>query len=111
MAVFGALLIVAASYRPWALPNSIDRFWRPVLDSSNTVCRQREFLGSAPEAVQSASADIPMGSNGPITLFQLYYLGSQNVELSDVRTIGRMAGLLQAKGKSFHIRGQSSTRG
>jgi hypothetical protein len=112
MAVFGALLIVAAWYRPWALPNSIDRFWRPVLDSSNTVLLcvgQREFLGSAPEAGQSASADIPMGSNGPITLFQLYYLGSQNVELSDVRTIGRMAGLLQAKGKSFHIRGQSST--
>jgi hypothetical protein len=36
-------------------------------------------------------------------------LGSQNVALADVRTISRLAGLLQAKGKAFTLRGQSST--
>jgi hypothetical protein len=108
-----AVLVGLAWFRPWVLPSNLDRFWRPVVDSSSSVLLcvgQREFLGSSPEAGQeSARGDIPNGVDGPVTLFQLYYLGSQNVALCDVRTIGRLTGLLQAKGKSVHVRGQSST--
>ena len=36
-------------------------------------------------------------------------VGSQNVALTDVMTLGRLTGFLQGKGKAFHIRGESST--
>jgi hypothetical protein len=45
----------------------------------------------------------------PITLFELYYMGSQNVAFPDVKTLGRLTGLLQASGKSHRILGESST--
>lgn len=70
---------------------------------------QREFLGSSPEPGQVAVTDLPGASSGPIPLFQLYYMGSQNLSLPDVSTIGRLTGLLQTKGKTFRIRGQLST--
>ncbi|MGD0047502.1 MAG: hypothetical protein ABSE42_10820 [Bryobacteraceae bacterium] len=108
----GLLVVATVWLKPWARQIDLDRFWKPVLDSSNTVllCMgQREFLGSSPERGQVAVADLPGVSSGPITLFQLYYLGSQNLSLTDVSTIGRLTGLLQAKGKTFHIRGQLST--
>jgi hypothetical protein len=70
---------------------------------------QREFLGSSPEPGQSLLTDLPSPSNGPVTLFQLYYMGSQNLSVPDVTTIARLIGLLQTKGKTFRIRGQLST--
>jgi hypothetical protein len=52
----------------------------------------------------------PHSEPGPqTTLYQLYYLGSQNVGIADVITMGRLTGLLQAKGKAYHIRAESST--
>jgi hypothetical protein len=36
-------------------------------------------------------------------------MGSQNLSLPDVVAMGRLTGLLQTKGKAFHIRGQLST--
>lgn len=113
VAVAIGLLVVAIVWlRPWARQSDLGRFWKLVLDSSNTVllCMgQREFLGSSPEPGQVAVTDLPGVSSGPITLFQLYYMGSQNLSLPDVSTIGRLTGLLQAKGRTFHIRGQLST--
>jgi hypothetical protein len=111
-ASMGLLVVAIIWFRPWATQSDLDRFWKPVLDSSNTVllCMgQREFLGSSSEPGQVAGADLPGASSGPITLFQLYYLGSQNLSLPDVSTVGRLTGLLQTKGKTFHIRGQLST--
>ncbi len=108
VAVFVALLVALV----WPRPSDLDRFWKPVLDSSNTVLLcvgQREFLGSSSEPGQVASADLPGDSKGPITVSQLYYLGSQNLSLPDASTIARLTGLLQTKGKMFHIRGQLST--
>jgi hypothetical protein len=96
-----ATCVVAALWlKPWAPETSLDRFWRPVLDSSSTVLLcvgQREFLGSSPEAGQTIDEDLPKTTGSPVTLFQLYYLGSQNIALSDARTLGRLTGLLQAK--------------
>jgi hypothetical protein len=111
-AVIGLLVVAIVWLRPWARPSDLDRFWKPVLNSSNTVLLcvgQREFLGSSPEPGQVTVTDLPGASSGPITLFQLYYMGSQNLSLADASTIGRLTGLLQTKGKTFHIRGQLST--
>ncbi|MGA2039538.1 MAG: hypothetical protein ABSH42_09710 [Bryobacteraceae bacterium] len=111
-AAIGLLVLSTVWLRPWARPSDLDRFWKPVLDSSNTVLLcigQREFLGASPEPGQVAIADLPTVSSGPITLFQLYYMGSQNLSLPDVSIIGSLTGLLQTKGKTFHIRGQLST--
>jgi hypothetical protein len=111
-ALAGLLVVSGFWLGPWGRRSDLDRFWKPVLDSSNSVllCMgQREFLGSSPEPGQSFLTDLPSPSNGPVTLFQLYYMGSQNLSLPDVTTIGRLIGLLQTKGKAFHIRGQLST--
>jgi len=70
---------------------------------------QREFLGSGPEPGQSFLTDLPVPSSGPVTLFQLYYMGSQNLSLPDVTTVARLVALLQTKGKGFRVRGQLST--
>jgi hypothetical protein len=111
--VLGALVWL----RPWTQRSGLDRFWAPVLDSSSTVLLcvgQRQFLGSSPETAQRSSVDLPRardesGSPAAITLFKLYYLGSQNVAFPDVMTLARLTGLLAAKGKSYHVRGESST--
>lgn len=117
-AAVAALLLAAVWLKPWAPRTALDRFWGPVLESSNTLLLclgQRQFLGSSPEPQQPADPDRPHqpgASSEPreqITLFQLYYMGSQNVAFPDARTLGRLTGLLQARGKSYRILGQSST--
>jgi hypothetical protein len=83
-----------------------------VLESSSPVLLcvgQRPFTGFSASEPQSSSTGVPDAATPRTTLFQLYYLGSQNVALPDVMTLGRLAGLLQAKGKAYHIRGESST--
>jgi hypothetical protein len=70
---------------------------------------QRPFAGFSATEPQSSSGPAQHTAGPQTTLFQLYYLGSQNVALTDVMTLGRLTGLLQAKGKAFHIRGESST--
>ncbi len=111
-AVTGLLVVALLWFPAWSRQRDLDRFWKPVLDSSNTVllCMgQREFLGSSPEPGQSSLTDLPPPSKGPVTLFQLYYMGSQNLSLPELTTIVRLAALLQTRGKAFHIRGQLST--
>ncbi len=120
VAALGALVILLiglAWFKPWVSRSALDRFWRPVLESPSAVLLcvgQRQFLGSSPEPGQQATGDLPnagppAGSTVPITLFTLYYLGSQNVAVTDATTLGRLTGLLQARGKQYRIRSQSST--
>ena len=113
-----AVAIASAWLHPWAPRSALDRFWAPVLDSESTVLLcvgQRQFLGSSPETAQQSGADLPkasdrgLGSPAAITLFKLYYLGSQNVAFPDVMTLARLTGLLAAKGKTYRVRGESST--
>jgi hypothetical protein len=119
-AVAAAVIVLAGAawLRPWTPHTALDRFWAPVVDSSGSVLLcvgQRRFLGSSPEPGQWSNSDLPHVADphgdtpGPSTLFKLYYLGSQNVALQDVTTLGRLNGLLQAKGKTCIIRGEIST--
>ena len=93
-------------------------FWRPVMDSQSPVLicvGQRRFLGTSPESPNDPSPDLEKVRRGmkdpsaPVSLFQLYYRGSENIGFDDVVTFGQIAGLLQAKGRTYHIRGESST--
>jgi hypothetical protein len=115
----GVILLTGIVWlKPWTPHTALDRFWSPVVDSSGTVLLcvgQRQFLGTSAEPGQWSDFDLPhvadphAGAPGSITLFKLYYLGSENVALQDVTTLGRLNGLLQAKGKTCVIRGQLST--
>src|SRR6185437_621623 len=92
--------------------SDLDRLWAPVLESPSPALLcvgQRPFVGVAANEPKSALAQ---GLNTPpaeISLFQLYYLGSQNAALPDVITLGMLSGLLQAQGKQYRIHGESST--
>jgi hypothetical protein len=112
------LVLAAAGLALWRSPTPVDQFWRPVLNSPNPALLcigQRPFLGSSPESPSEPAPDIARFAgargrrDGPITLFELYYLGSQNVALSDAVTVGKFVGLMQSKSKAYQIRGQSST--
>ena len=112
-ASLGVLLLIAlVALRPWRPNSAVDHFWAPVLEGSNTVrlcVGQRRFLGSAPESPQQANPDLAhVGAPEP-SLFKLYYMGSQNVALTDAITISRLAGLLESRGCAYHIRGESFT--
>jgi hypothetical protein len=118
VAAAAALLIAALWMKPWVSRTALDDFWRPVLESSNTslICiGQRKFVGIAPESPNEASPDLQSVSKGledpnsPISLFRLYYMGSQNVAFPDVVAFGHIAGLLRSNGKTYHVRGESST--
>ena len=113
--VLAAIAAVVASgvwFRVSSSRSALDTLWAPVLESPNPALLcvgQRPFVGfSATEPKSSPARDQPVAS-AQTTLFQLYYLGSQNAAMPDVITMGALAGLLQAKGKPYHIRGESST--
>lgn len=109
-------IAVAVAGLGWAVVSmqrsTLDHLWGPVLESSTPVLLcvgQRPFVGVSATEPQSA---LPHGQNSAsvdTTLHQLYYLGSQNAAMPDVITMGMLAGLLQAKGKAYRIRGESST--
>jgi hypothetical protein len=111
-------LAVILWIKPWFPRNALADFWRPVLDSSKTVLiciGQRRYVGAAPESLNDASPDLARvrremeDPTAPISLFRLYYMGSQNVALPDVVMFGHIAGLLLSNGKTYHVRGESST--
>jgi hypothetical protein len=119
-ALAGAVAVLALGLviaRGWNSRSVLDRFWGPVLDSPGSVlicAGQRQFLGSAPESPQQPSPDIerwvrPGEFATPVTLFKLYYMGGQNLSLAEAITIGRLTGLLDARKKTYSVRGESST--
>jgi hypothetical protein len=113
-----ALALGAAWLKPWAARSAVDDFWRPVVASPNRVLiciGQRRFLGAFPESPNEVSPDIDrirkgvQDPNAPISLFRLYYMGSENIALPDVVAFGEIAGMLQSKGKQYQVRGESFT--
>jgi hypothetical protein len=106
------LFIAFVVSRPWRPHSAVDQFWGPVLEGSDTVrlcVGQRRFLGSAPESPQQANPDLSHVAAPEPSLFKLYYMGSQNVALTDAVTIARLTGLLESRGRAYHIRGESFT--
>ena len=106
------LVISVVLLKPWTPRAALDRLWGPVLDSSSPVLLcvgQRPFIGASVTEPQSSAMPTQATTASDTTLFQLYYMGSQNVAIPDVMTLGRLTGLLQAKGKTYHIRGESFT--
>src|SRR5579863_1335467 len=112
LAGISVLLILAVWRWQWPTHSALDRLWSPVLDSFDPVLLcvgQRSFAGISATEPQSSSGPVRYAAGPETTLFQLYYLGSQNVAFPDVMTLGRLTGFLQAKGKAYHIRAESST--
>lgn len=116
------ILSLAALGATWMelrpVPTALDRFWAPVLDSSDPVliCMgQRTFLANAQEPQQPPNPDFintpePLpGADKEIRLTELYHLGSQNVTMPDARTLGRIIGLLNVKGKRYKVMGEHAT--
>jgi len=116
--VLAGLLVAGFWFKPWLPRSALDRFWMPVLESPNSVLLcvgQRSFMALSQEPRQPINDDIQHISSArkdnaerPVTLGELYYLGSQNVALHDAQTLGRLAGLLQSKAKPFRILGENS---
>ncbi len=99
----------------WHSPTALDRFWAPVVNSNSTVLvciGQRSFMATAQEPQRLRNPDVELlatrGPGVPITISEMYYMGSQNVALDDAKTLGRLTGLLQAKGKKYRVLGESS---
>ena len=100
----------------WRSPSELDQFWAPVLNSSGTVLvgiGQRSFMASAQEPQRPPNPDVGLLSIArtpamPVTVTEMYYMGSQNVALDDARTLGRLTGLLLSKGKNYRVLGESS---
>lgn len=111
--------VAAFSLRPALHKTALERFWAPVLESPDSVLLclgQRRFLGVAAEPGQEAGGDLnhvqpPATKLNPsqISLFQLYYMGSQNAALPDVNTFGLLAALLRTHGKSYRMMSEYST--
>lgn len=98
--------------------SALGAFWAPVLESGSPALLcvgQRQFLGCAAEPEQENGGDLPCpplsqtGGPAPVTLFELYYLGSQNVALCDVLALTRLTGLFQSRNKPYQLRGERST--
>jgi hypothetical protein len=83
----------------------LETFWNPVLGNSDSVLLS---VGQRDEPILT-SGSTGTSASGPITLFQLYHLGSQNVAVPDVIALTRLGGLMQSRHVRFHIRSANQT--
>jgi hypothetical protein len=111
-AVLGIGVFALVRSVPWAPPSALERFWKPVLEFSGPLLLcvgQPRSLSEVPGAPPPLFSDDLTQSEVPVTVQDLHRLGNQHVALADATTLSRLAGLMQAKGKPYHIRGRSST--
>jgi hypothetical protein len=100
----GVMLLIAGLWLHSMSPRSVvDKFWTSVIESSNPVLL---CVGQRPNPRLSPteSRDSAAASDQLLTPE-----GSQNVSISDLITVAGIAGVLQARGKSYRIRGESAT--
>ena len=104
-----ALIAIAglvAWFKPWA-PQPVERFWQPLLNSSSPalLCIGPANLSAVTQLVQPnvTVAGQPADPSAP-TLQEVQQLEAQHVALSDATTLSRIAGLLQAHNKVYHVR-------
>ena len=107
----GVVLLFAGLWLHSRSPrNAVDNFWTTVNDSSYPVLvcvGQRPNVSFTPAELESRAN--AASSDQLLTPEQLYLQGSQNVTIPDLITVARVAGVLQARGKSYRIRGESAT--
>ncbi|HKD08504.1 MAG TPA: hypothetical protein VKB79_21565 [Bryobacteraceae bacterium] len=120
LAIAAGVVAVAVSlwwFGPWAPKNALDRFWAPVVASPSKVVLcigQRQFVAPNKELPAESNEALARVGDAPrphwaVSLAQLYYLGSQNVALSDATTLARLAGLLDLRKRPFRVLGERST--
>jgi hypothetical protein len=95
-AVAGAAVAVVL-LTPSLFHSPLNRFWAPVMDSSNTVLI---CVGPADKLRTSADLDAP-SSKDPLAI--------HNLALQDATTLARVAILLNAKGRTFRIQSDDAT--
>lgn len=109
--VAGAILLIGGMWLHSMSPRDmVDKFWTSVNDSSYPVLvcvGQRPNMRFTPAELESRA--FAASSDQLLTPEQLYLQGSQNVTIPDLITVARIAGVLQARGKSYRIRGESAT--
>ena len=103
-----ALAAVVTLRGGWPLTSALERFWGPVMDSAGPVLI---CIGRGPQSLPAQPAPEPRSGTakrGP-SLFDLAATRDQNLVFPDVTAISRLTGLLQAKGKRYHIGSYSSS--
>ena len=112
IAAVAAIATVAAIVtwlHPWVSQSALERFWRPVMASRGTVLfciggPRGESLG-----VPSRQGADPNGSQQVAELPAWQAVRTEYVALADTITLSSVAGILQARGKSYQIRGHAVT--
>jgi hypothetical protein len=124
--VLGAVIVVVilvACLAIWVrkppAPTALDRFWAPVAESSNPVLlcvgqpSTRDIPGDPRPADTTGGAAAPPAAQGDLasqaTLREMYRMAKHYVALTDAITLSRIAGMLETRGKTFRVRGLSST--
>jgi hypothetical protein len=93
-----ALAALALTWKPWQSRNAVDRFWSPVLNSSDPVS-----ICLAPPVLVSSfkSPGGPQESSDPSAR------RSGVIGYGDAITLARVTGLLQARGRQYRFSDQS----
>jgi len=117
--LLAALILVLAKLEPWSGRTALDRFWHPVLASSSPVllCVGQPMpprpasapAGEGDDPYLPSAAATQAVAESPSTVRDLHWMATQNVALADATTLARLAGLLQARGKPYRVRGEGST--
>ncbi len=93
-----AVLVTAVWSNFSARDTALDRFWQPVLGSSNSVLL---CLGRVP----GVQPNVPVASN-PITVGDAHQNRAHMIGLGDAITLSRLAALMGEKGKRFQVRSE-----
>lgn len=110
MAALAVLVATAVWLRPLT-KTALDRFWDPLLASDSVL------LCVGPANVTTPSGETQLQSAKPVhedadaglSISDVQKLESQHVALSDATSLGRVAGVLEARHKSYHVRNGSFT--
>ncbi len=103
-ALLAAVSVLAAWFKPWTPRPALDQFWAPIVESSSPV-----LLCIGQPHFRSFNNDGAPPAESLVTLNDLYLMGKHYTSLTDTMTMTRVAALLEAKGKSYRIRGELST--
>src|SRR5262249_49891357 len=98
----GLLALTAVSLSLMRADDPIQSFWGPVLSSRGPVLL---CVGNL-EGGHRSDGD-PTDSVAGISLRDFHRVDSQVVHVDDAITLSRIAGLIQANGKSYHIASQT----